>query len=275
MSTTNANPDVARDPRLLVFWGLFALGVGSAWLLLLGMALSASPFWVATTSGISILDFLRWAGDVCRAGASSQNLSVLFAMWLLMALAMMGPTAIPFLQCYANLGRAGGKRPPQGGQAALFAGYILVWGAFALVAGGGQALLYQQGLVDREGVASSLWIAVALLAIAGGFQLSTWKLACLNRCRDPFRFFLVYWRDGVGGAFAMGVRQGLICAACCWALMLLAFVGGVMNVLWMAAATVLMVLEKWPGSPDRLRKLVAGVLLIASAGIAVRAVMMM
>ena len=253
--------------RTFGFWGVFTAAILAAWALLLGMSLSLSN----PGSGTGVLGVLRWAGEICRAGAEPQEFRALLLMWSLMALAMMGPGAVPFLSVYAGLGRAGGRRPPQGGLPALAAGYLLVWLGYAVLAASLQTVLYAQGLVDRVGIAETPWAVAALLALAGGYQLTAWKEACLVKCREPFRFFFARWRDGAGGALVMGLQQGMFCAACCWALMLLAFVGGVMNTLWMVAATGIMVLEKLPGPRNHIRGTVALILLVAAAAVAIRA----
>jgi len=224
------------------FWIAFALLVGLSWAVLLGMALSLEGplLWTG--------DVGRWFAEICRAGAARQAYGPVLAMWALMTVAMMGPTAIPFLQTYATMGRGGGRKPRLRALLALLAGFLSVWMAYAFVAAALQLALRREGFVSDLGRSQSIWLIAVFLTLAGGYQLSRWKAACLARCRDPFRFFLHNWCDGTSGALWMGALQGLVCVACCWALMLLTFVGGVMNVLWMAAATIAMVAEKHPAA---------------------------
>ena len=220
---------MSERPERRWFWAAFALAVVACWLALLAMG--HGP-----------------------AGSEAQPPAVLWSMWMLMAVAMMGPVAMPYLATYRRLGAACGRQPSQAATLALAGGYLAVWLVYAVLAAGLQSQLQAGGLVDGTGLLRSPWLAALLLALAALWQWTAWKRACLLRCREPWRFFLAEWRDGVAGGFRMGVRQGLVCAACCWALMLLAFVGGAMNVLWMAALTVLMLAERWPGSGERLRR---------------------
>lgn len=242
----------------LRFWLLFAAAVAAAWGVLLAMSVAPQALPVAADSPLRQLAFGLVA--ICRAGAEVNALPPLILMWGVMAIAMMAPSAVPFLREYARLGRLGPRRPPRFGVEALGAGYLAVWLVFAVVVAGLQQQLRALGVVDQAGAATSAPAVAGLLALAAGYQLSRWKAACLAVCRDPFRFFFAHWRDGVSGAFRMGVRQGLVCAGCCWALMLLAFVGGMLNVLWMIAITALMVLEKHPRGIERMRGVVAALL---------------
>lgn len=260
---------IATPRTALRFWLLFAAAVAFAWGALLAMSVSpqALPMEADSLLPRLVLEFY----EICRAGAAVNALAPLVLMWGLMAVAMMGPSAVPFLQEYAQLGRLGPRRPPRLGLEALAAGYLLVWLVFAVMAASLQQQLRMLGVVDQAGAASSALVVAGLLALAAGYQLSRWKAACLSVCRDPFRFFFAHWREGVSGAFRMGVRQGLVCVGCCWALMLLAFVGGMLNVLWMVAISALMVLEKHPYGPGRMRGAVAALLGIGAAVAALRA----
>jgi len=107
-------------------------------------------------------------------------------------------------------------------------------------------------------------LSVSLLLLAGLYQFSPMKAACLARCRSPLAFFLSEWRGGMTGALHMGLKHGLDCLGCCWALMLLAFVGGTMNLIWMALATVLMTLEKLPSFGRPLTKPVGALLIFCA-----------
>ena len=104
-----------------------------------------------------------------------------------------------------------------------------------------------------------------ILIVAGVFQWTPWKNACLSRCRSPIGFFMTGWREGTGGGFFMGVRHGLSCLGCCWALMLLLFVVGTMNMLWIAALTALVLIEKVAPRGELVAR-IAGVAMIAVGG---------
>jgi predicted metal-binding membrane protein len=160
-------------------------------------------------------------------------------MWLLMSTAMMLPTALPAFAAYDDIAHTG----TQTALLALVAGFLAVWGGFALVAAGLQMALFRLDLVSSFGDSRSYWLSAALLAVAGGYQFTPLKHACLSKCRAPLTFFLQHWD---AGPWRMGLRLGATCLGCCWALMLLAFVGGVMSLAFMGIATLFMVLEKLP-----------------------------
>jgi len=209
-----------------------------------GMALLA-PFYSAS-SGLAVLPFGLEA--LCLSGPSPGDAAplALFGMWALMALAMMAPTAAPLLRTYGDLVAGNPERISPAGFWALLAGFCLVWVGFAVIAALAQSLSSSAGLMTVGGLLGSDWLVAALLALAGLYQFSTLKAACLSRCRSPMAFFLSHWREGLAGALRMGLRQGMACLGCCWALMALAFVGGTMNLVWMGGAMVLMTVEKLP-----------------------------
>ena len=167
-------------------------------------------------------------------------------MWALMVLAMMMPTAVPLFRSYSDLSVGNPDRIPPVGLLGLAVGFCAAWLGFAAVGGLVHWALSLNGFLSDAGILQQSWLAALLLALAGLYQFSNLKAACLSRCRAPLMFFLSNWRDGVAGAFRMGLHQGVFCLGCCWALMALAFVGGTMNLLWMGGAMVLMTLEKLP-----------------------------
>jgi len=150
----------------------------------------------------------------------------------------MAPTALPAFATYEDLGHAAPTR-----LGPLVAGYLAVWLGFAALAAGAQLALFDAGLLTALGDSRSAALSAALLALAGAYQFSPAKEACLARCRAPLTFFFQHWDEG---PWRNGLRLGLVCLGCCWALMLLAFVGGVMNLAFMGLATVIMVMEKLP-----------------------------
>lgn len=198
-------------------------------------------------------------------GAASAGLGGLFAMWLLMAAAMMLPTFVPALRTFLHLGAAGASRPVDA--AALVAGYAAVWAGAALAGALAQRALAQAGLLAPDGTSLSLWLTSALLLAAGLYQFSLFKAACLAKCRMPLTFFMQRWAPGPARALVMGMELGALCLGCCWALMALAFVGGTMNLLWMGAATMFMTLEKLPDIGRRLTR-PAGYALLSASGAA-------
>ncbi|HET6610703.1 MAG TPA: DUF2182 domain-containing protein [Kofleriaceae bacterium] len=186
-------------------------------------------------------------------------------MWVVMMGAMMLPTAAPMVLIHARF--AAGRYP--GARVAvhpiLFAsGYVLVWAAFGLVAAAAQLALTRAAALDpMAGKLAAPEMASAVLIIAGAFQLSPLKTACLGRCRSPIGFFMTRWREGKTGAVAMGLSHGAFCVGCCWALMLVMFVVGVMNLLWIAALSALMLIEKIAPHP-RVITAATGTLTIAA-----------
>ncbi len=180
---------------------------------------------------------------LCTAAAEANPLA-LFAMWAVMSAAMMAPTLVPALATYDDMTATGAA--DQAGFGALIAGYIVVWLGFSAIAAGLQAWLSSLGMVTASGASASWGFTAALLLVAGAWQFSRLKEACLSKCRRPLMFFMQHWKPGPLAAAGMGVRLGTVCLACCWALMLLGFVGGTMNLVWMGLATAFMVLEKLP-----------------------------
>jgi len=184
-------------------------------------------------------------------------------MWLVMMIAMMLPSAAPMLLLFAGTQR----RTASGHSSTLVAfaaGYLLVWGGFSVAAAALQALLQQRMLLSSDLAMTSAWLGAAVLGLAGVYQLTPLKDACLLRCQSPLGFLLGRWRDGVRGALVMGVRHGAFCLGCCWALMALLFVGGVMNLAWVAALAVFVLAEKAVARGAWLSR-VSGVALIAWA----------
>ena len=174
-----------------------------------------------------------------------KHLSLLFAMWVVMMAGMMLPSAAPALLIYGGVIR----KSPDGERAAAHvyafaAGYLVVWTFFSLVATVLQRLLSNALLLSPMMDSRDPIFGGALLMTAGFYQFTPYKRRCLNVCRSPVEFLTRHWTPGVGGGFYLGLANGLFCLGCCWALMLLLFVGGVMNLWWIAALTVFVLLEK-------------------------------
>jgi predicted metal-binding membrane protein len=123
-------------------------------------------------------------------------------------------------------------------------GYAAVWTGYSAAAALGQWGLVAAALLSPELAATSPVLGGALLLAAGIYQWTPWRDACMAHCRSPVGYFMTSWREGRRGAFTMGVRHGLYCVGCCWALMALSFVFGVMNILWMAGVTAFLLVEK-------------------------------
>ena len=183
-------------------------------------------------------------------GLAGGNL-LLFLMWAVMMVAMMLPSAVPMIQGFlaVNDGRRLSSRPyvPVG---IFVLGYIVAWAAFSAAATLAQWGLHKAALLSPMMVATSPIVNGGLLLAAGIFQWTPLKRACLTNCRSPLSFLMSEWREGAGGAFTMGLRHGAYCVGCCWALMALLFVVGVMNLLWIAIIAIFVMAEKvLPGGP--------------------------
>lgn len=165
-----------------------------------------------------------------------------FLMWAVMMVAMMLPTAAPMVLMYARIARGHAGWPAA--RAWLFAlGYLCAWTLFSVAATAGQGALQHAGLISGALRLSPLLGGLVLVA-AGLYQLTPLKEACLRQCRSPIGFFMTEWRQGAGGAFSMGLHHGTFCLGCCWMLMALLFVAGVMNLLWVAAISAFVLIEK-------------------------------
>ena len=165
-------------------------------------------------------------------------------MWFVMMLGMMIPSAAPMLMLYAHVQRRRSGVSPLVRTALFGSGYALVWGAFSLAAAALQQGLAQAALVTPGLTLASTAIGGAVLIAAGAYELTPFKQVCLAHCRGPVAFIASHWRPGSFGAIRMGLAHGLFCLGCCWALMLLLFVGGVMNLLWIAALAGLVLVQK-------------------------------
>ena len=175
----------------------------------------------------------------------STDLTLSFGMWVVMMVGMMAPSAAPMVLLF-GASRAG--RSERGVSVATLAfglGYVAVWAVFSAVATAAQWWLHQAAMLSSTAMAvTDGRVNGVVLIVAGVYQLTTWKGKCLTHCRSPLGFLMTNWRDGVLGAFGMGVRHGAYCLGCCWALMCVLFVTGVMNLLWIAALAVLVLVEK-------------------------------
>lgn len=180
-----------------------------------------------------------------HAAAGPGALVTLVLMWAAMALAMMLPTAGPMVLAYADLAAVARRRgEPVASPVALIAGYTGVWLAFAVVAALLQAGLVRLALLDPAMASASPLFSGAVFIGAGVYQFSALKYACVTRCQRPVPFFLVRWSTDPATVVRLGVRQGLFCLGCCWAMMLVMFAVGAMNVVWMALLGLVMGAEK-------------------------------
>ena len=225
-------------------YGIEGLLGRDRWIVLSTLGLIVTGCWAYLLAGVD-MSGMGHAMEGMHMPWTLAHSAAMAAMWTSMMAAMMLPSATPMILLFAAVGR---KTRAEGGPPApvwLFGlGYLLVWTGFALVAAGLQWALDRAMLLSPDMALAARPLAGALLVLAGVYQLTPLKNACLRQCRSPMAFVMTRWRTGGGGALRMGSEHGLFCLGCCWCLMLLLFVGGVMNVVWIVALTLYVLAEK-------------------------------
>ncbi len=170
---------------------------------------------------------------------------MMLSMWAVMMVGMMLPSVSPMVLIYAAVARKSEEQSmPVASTWAFTLGYVVIWVVFSLLATIAQWGLDQAALLSPMMVANSPWVGAGILVAAGIYQMLPIKEACLKHCRSPIHFISTHWQPGKIGALKMGLSHGVFCVGCCWVLMLLLFVGGVMNLVWIAAITIFVLLEK-------------------------------
>jgi predicted metal-binding membrane protein len=198
---------------------------------------------------------------------------LMFSMWWLMMIAMMLPSAPPMVLLHAavtrkELARAGGAKSSApshrllSATTAFISGYLIMWGAFSLVAVIAQWALERGELPSTMMMPARRFMGSGLLLAAGLWQLTPVKTLCLRHCRSPISFLSTHWHPGVRGAFRMGMEHGVFCLGCCWFLMALLFYGGVMNLVWIIGLALFVLAEKMMPAGIAFGK-ISGLLLIA------------
>jgi predicted metal-binding membrane protein len=191
------------------------------------------------------------------------DLLLVFVMWTVMMAAMMLPAAAPLMLTLARINHSRyGRRRAALATGVATLGYLAMWTGFSLLATLAQWRLLEAQVVTPMMDSSSKLMSGALLLAAGAYQFTPFKHACLGRCRSPMSLLLTEWREGYMGAFRMGLRQGAYCLGCCWLLMTLLFAFGVMNLIWIAALSVLVLLEKIVPQPSLFAQGTGAILLV-------------
>lgn len=224
--------------------------------------------------------FLILRGDSMVAGSmdpmgsmtlhawSATDYVLTWTMWVVMMAAMMLPSIIPMTHVYVAIGskarRQGSHIPPT---AVFVAGYLLVWTAFSLVATTAQLMLDRAALLTDSARTTSLSVVGGLLLATGIYELTPLKRSCLGVCRGPVDFIARHWRKGTLGALQLGAHAGMFCLGCCALLMTLLFVGGVMNLLWVAVISAFVLVEKLVPAGDRTSLLGAVALTLGGLGL--------
>jgi predicted metal-binding membrane protein len=184
-------------------------------------------------------------GMVINAPWGASDVFLTFLMWAVMMVGMMSATAAPVLVLFSGMQARDGGRGALSPVLLFALGYITIWVGFSAFAAAAQWALHDGALLSSGMAASSSRVAGAILIAAGAYQLTPAKGACLRQCQSPLGFLLGNWRDGAAGALQMGLRHGVYCLGCCWALMCVLFAVGVMNLAWVAALTAFILVEKF------------------------------
>lgn len=239
-------------------WMLIYTLIAAAWVATLFLGESSEMRELALIYGPAF-----WA-EMCDLPPDLAGFLRLVLMWAVMAAAIMLPAMLPAFAAFDELTIAGAQN--RGELSVLVLGFLLTWAVFAVLAAGAQMWLVEMGVATPLGQSLTPYLNAAMMALAGAYQLSRTKAACLNRCRDPLVFFVENWQPGPFSALRMGLWLGAVCIGSTWALMLLGFVGGVMSLLWMGAALVFISLERMPWS-DRSLPFASGLILLGGAAL--------
>jgi predicted metal-binding membrane protein len=268
MSSTTLTERIVRREQMLIGLGL-AVITGLAWYYVL----------IGAGTGMSTIAMTTWQFPPPRPATmmvgdwNAGYWLTMLLMWWVMMIAMMIPSAAPMILLYARVFRHGQARGqiaaslvPTG---AFAAGYLVCWLGFSALATALQYTLEQAALVHGMWMwSTSRWLTAGLFVAAGLFQLTPVKAACLEHCRAPAAFLSRHWRPGRLGAFRLGLVHGAYCLGCCWALMLLLFAAGIMNLVWIAGLAILVLLEKLAPFGSNLAPLSAALLIGAGLYVA-------
>jgi predicted metal-binding membrane protein len=222
-----------RNDRTLVLAGLAGVIV-LAWI------------WLLAGAGLPMDEMDMGGGQIMLMAPAwtPGYAATVFLMWIVMMAAMMLPSTAPAILLVAALARQRGERHAMVSSWQFASGYLAIWAAFSLLATGLQFALDRAGLLSGTMASGSAVLAALLLIAAGIYQWTPWKQACLLHCRSPIEFLTRYWRQGPFGPMRAGAWHGAFCLGCCWMLMGLLFVGGLMNMFWIAGLALLVLIEK-------------------------------
>lgn len=251
MAATLALEATLRRDRLYVLAALVAVGL-LAWVYLVDMAAGMDPGALTRLEPWTLRHFV-----------------MMFGMWAIMMVGMMAPSVAPVVLIHARVcRRRAGRVAPTG---SFLLGYLVVWTAYSLGATGLQWGLAHLALSSPMMAGTSAPFGGAVLVAAGLYQLTPWKYACLEHCRSPLDYVAHHWRDGALGALRMGLGHGAYCVGCCWSLMLVLFVVGIMDLLWVAAIAGFVLLEKVAPAGGHIARTAAAALIIAGVALPVLA----
>jgi predicted metal-binding membrane protein len=242
---------ILKKDRLIIIVGLFIICVLS-WLYIIYLYRQMYPM---------NMDAMFFAMPM-SAKWTATDFVLLFLMWFVMMVAMMMPSVAPLILIFAGINRQRRQvQNPFVPTGYLLSGYFSVWLIFSLLATVLQWLMQHLSLLNPDMIITSKIVGGIILIAAGLFQFTTLKQRCLYNCQTPIKFIHKHWQEGRAGAFRMGVKNGLFCLGCCWILMILLFVSGIMNLLWIAIIAGFVFAEKI-FSGTKLVSYISGVALI-------------
>ncbi len=238
-----------------------------------GIAAVVALAWIYLVAGAGMdADMADMPMDMGPMLWSVPYAALMFVMWWVMMVAMMVPSAAPTVLLFATIKRRKAASAGSPSDAwAFLGGYLLIWAGFSLVAVAAQWALERAGLLSMAMASGSALFTAGILLAAGLYQFTPLKGACLRHCQSPVLFLSEHWRPGADGALRMGVLHGSYCLGCCWFLMALLFVGGVMNLIWIAAIALYVGCEKllprgrWLSRAAGAALVVSGVIVLARA----------
>lgn len=262
MSEGYSRTATIEAPPRLTAREYFVVGGGLVGIALVGWAYMIYMAWaMANMDKVSM-----WMPPMGAVVWSAGDFIMLFAMWATMMVAMMTPSTLPMVSMFATLSRNRRLRDqPYTSTFVFVAGYLIAWAGFSVLATVAQWQLHIAGLLNPMMESRSYLMGGGVLIAAGLYQWTPLKDACLHSCRSPLGFLLTEWREGTSGALVMGIRHGIYCVGCCWALMLVLFAVGVMNILWVMLIAAFVVIEKVLPAPAALR-VVSGLALVVWGG---------
>ena len=242
-----------RDRVLIITCVLLVTALAWAYLVVLDRQTSSAAVSQAVMAKMGMVMGISW---------SAMDVFFAFTMWAVMMMGMMSASAMPVLLLFAEMQARRGDGAAPGAVPLFGFGYIAVWIAFSACAALVQWALHEASLLSPTMAAVSPLLGGTILIAAGVYQLTPAKGMCLTQCQSPLGFLVSRWRDGASGALQMGLRHGAYCLGCCWALMGVLFAVGVMNLAWVAAISVFILLEKTGRLGARVSR-IGGVAMIA------------
>ena len=252
--------------RMTVYVGVFVV-LFVSWFYILGMGwhMNTLPFVenkmmnMPMEKSMGFLDTILMWMPPSRGSWVLSDFILLFLMWSVMMIAMMTPSILPMLMLFTTLNaRNKSKGKDTSPTLFLLAGYLMSWVLFSLVITLPEYAMHKSGLLNPMMEPTHAYLGSAMLIIAGIYQFTPFKDACLTVCQSPLTFLMNNWKDGNLGAFLVGYKHGFYCIGCCWALMLTLFALGVMNIMWVMVLTIFVLFEKLSYKNPLLFRRVAG-----------------